>query len=69
MIIIVKIFLSLFLLIWSGLGLWMVVKYDSLFGLNSDDPAESSGARALNVTQVTSVWFGCFAVAFYFLIV
>jgi hypothetical protein len=67
-IILVKIALALFLIAWSGLGLWMVVKYDSLFGLHRDDPSESSGARALNVTQVSSVWFGFFAVAFYFLI-
>jgi flagellar basal body-associated protein FliL len=68
MIILIKIALALFLIGWSGLGLWMLVKYDSLFGYHPDDPAESSGARALNVTQVSSVWFGFFAVAFYFLI-
>lgn len=67
-IVLVKLFLALFLIAWSGLGLWMMLKYDHLFGLHKDDPAESSGARALNVTQVTSVWFGFFAVAFYFLI-
>ena len=68
MIYVVKIFLALFLVGWTGLGLWMLVKYDALFGLHPDDPAESSGARALNVTQVGSVWFGVFAVTFYFLI-
>lgn len=68
MIILIKIFLALFLIAWSGLGLWMLVKYDALFGYHPDDPAESSGARALNVTQVSCVWFGFFAVAFYFLI-
>ncbi len=68
MIIFIKISLALFLIGWSGLGLWMLVKYDQLFGYHRDDPAESSGARALNVTQVSSVWFGFFAVAFYFLI-
>jgi len=67
-IILVKLFLALFLIAWSGLGLWMLLKYDQLFGLHKDDPAESSGARALNVTQVSSVWFGFFAVTFYFLI-
>lgn len=67
-IVLVKLFLALFLIAWSGLGLWMMLKYDHLFGLHEDDPAESSGARALNVTQVSSVWFGFFAVAFYFLI-
>ena len=64
----IKTALALFLIGWSGLGLWMLVKYDQLFGYHPDDPAESSGARALNVTQVSSVWFGFFAVAFYFLI-
>ena len=68
MIILIKISLALFLIGWSGLGLWMLVKYYSLFGYHPDDPAESSGARALNMTQVWSVWFGFFAVAFYFLI-
>lgn len=66
--ILVKIFLALFLIAWSGVGVWMVVKYDRIFGYHPDDPSESSGARALNVTQVGSVWFGFFAVAFYFLI-
>ena len=46
----------------------MPLKYDRLFGRHPNDPAASSGARALNVTQVSSVWFGFFAVAFYFLI-
>ncbi len=64
--IIVKIFLALFLIAWSGVGVWMVVKYDRIFGYHPDDPSESSGA--LNVTQVGSVWFGFFATAFYFLI-
>lgn len=68
MTILIKVALALFLIVWSGFGLWMMVKYESLFGRHPDDPAESSGARALNVTQVASVWFGFFAVAFYFLI-
>ncbi len=68
MIILIKFALALFLIAWSGVGLWMMVKYDALFGFHKDDPAESSGARALNVTQVASVWFGFFAVALYFLI-
>ena len=46
----------------------MLVKYDRLFGRHPDDPSESSGGRALNLTQVSSVWFGFFAVAVYFLI-
>lgn len=68
MVILIKLALALFLIAWSGVGLWLIVKYGSIFGFHPDDPAESSGARALNVTQVASVWFGFFAVAFYFLI-
>lgn len=68
MFVIGKLALALFLFCWSGVGLWMLIRYDALFGLHPDDPAESSGARALNVTQVFSVWFGFFAIAFYFLI-
>ncbi|MGL4399029.1 MAG: hypothetical protein ACRCXD_04100 [Luteolibacter sp.] len=68
MILFIKLALALFLIVWSGAGLWMMFKYDALFGFHKDDPAESSGGRALNVTQVVSVWFGVFVVAFYFLI-
>ena len=66
--VIVKIFLALFLIGWSGLGLYLLVRFGDLFGLHPDDPSESSGARALNLTQVGSVWVGVFAVAFYFLV-
>jgi hypothetical protein len=68
MILVIKLALVLFLLAWSGLGVWLAVKYENLFGWHPDDPSESSGARALNMTQVWSVWFGFFAVAVYFLI-
>jgi hypothetical protein len=60
--------LFLFLLFWCGLGIWLFVKYEKLFGLHPDDPAESSGARALNVTQVSIVWVGVFKITLYFLI-
>jgi hypothetical protein len=68
MIFLIKLALVLFLFAWSGFGVWMAVKYENLFGWHRDDPSESSGARALNMTQVWSVWFGFFAVAIYFLI-
>ena len=60
--------LVLFLIAWSGLGLWLVVKYDALFGPHPDDPAETPGARSFGVTHVIAVWFGSFALACYFLI-
>ncbi len=66
--VLLKCVLFLFLVGWCGLGLWMLLRYDRLFGLHPDDPAESSGARALNVTQVSIVWVGVFKIALYFLI-
>ncbi len=68
LIILIKSTLALFLIVWSIAGVALFVKYDALFGLHKDDPSESSGARALNLTQVVSVWFGVFFVAFYFLV-
>lgn len=67
MMLLLKSFIFLFLVGWCGLGLWMMLRYDQLFGLHPDDPAESSGARSLNVTQVSIVWVGVFAMALYFL--
>jgi len=67
MIILLKSFIVLFLAAWSWFGLWMVLSYDRLFGFHPDDPAESSGARSLNVTQVSIVWVGVFGMALYFL--
>jgi hypothetical protein len=67
MMFLLKSFIFLFLVGWCGLGLWLVVRYDQLFGLHPDDPAESSGARALNMTQVSIVWAGVFLMALYFL--
>lgn len=66
--VVLKFALFFFLVAWCGLGLWMMLRYDRLFGLHPDDPAESSGARALNVTQVSIVWVGVFKIALYFLI-
>ncbi len=68
MMILLKFGILVFLAAWCGLGLWMVLKYDRVFGLHPDDPAESSGARSLNVTQVSIVWLGVFKIALYFLI-
>lgn len=67
MIILLKSFIVLFLAAWSCFGLWMVWRYERLFGFHPDDPAESSGARSLNVTQVSIVWVGVFGLAVYFL--
>ncbi|WP_411826725.1 hypothetical protein [Luteolibacter sp. AS25] len=65
--IIVNIALVLFLIFWMGVAVWLVVKYENIFGLHPDDPSETDGARTLNMTQVWSCWFGFFAIAVYFL--
>jgi len=67
MIILLKSFIVLFLLAWSGLGIWIVVKAEFVFGQHQNDPHESPGARALSVAQVSSIWFGFFVLAIYFL--
>ncbi len=67
MIIFLKILIGLFLVAWCGLGVWMVVKYDFVFGQHQNDPHESPGARALSVTQASSIWFGFFVLGVYFL--
>jgi hypothetical protein len=65
---IVNIGLTLFLIFWLGVAVWLIVKYEKLFGHHPDDPSESPGARSLNLTQVWSFWVGMFAIAAYFLV-
>lgn len=67
MLIVAKITLILFIVFWLGFGVWLLVKFERLFGYHPDDPAETTGARALNQTQVWSCWFGMLAIAVYFL--
>lgn len=67
-VILVKIFLGLFLVFWSGVGIWLLVKYENIFGFHADDPSETPGARTLNMTQVWSCWLGFFLIALYFLL-
>jgi hypothetical protein len=67
MVYLVKSFLVLFLIGWSFFGIWMLVKYNVLFGPHRDDPAETPGARSFGVAHVAAVWIGFFALAAYFL--
>lgn len=68
MIILIKTALTLFIIAWTSLGVWMLVKYNKLFGPHHDDPAETPGARSFGVAHVASVWFGFFVLALYFLL-
>ena len=63
-----KIAIFLFLVVWSFAGLAMLIKSNALFGPHADDPSESAGSRSLNLAHLTSIWFGFFALAVYFLI-
>ncbi len=67
MIYLIKTGIVVFLLGWSVLGIWLVVKYGLLFGPNRDNPSESVGARSFGVTHIGLVWAGAFALATYFL--
>ena len=67
MIILIKFLLTIFILFWLGFAVLLLVKYERLFGAHPDDPAETPGARTLNLTQVWSCWFGVLAIAGYFL--
>lgn len=59
--------LVIFIIGWTLLGLWMLVKYAVLFGPHPDDPAESPGARSFGVAHILMVWIGALALAVYFL--
>ena len=63
----IKIALALFIIFWLLLGAWMFIKYERLFGYHPDDPAETPGARTLNLTQIWSCWFGILVIMEYFL--
>ena len=63
----IKSLLALFLIGWSIFGVWMLVKFNMLFGPHRDDPAETPGARSFGVAHVTAIWIGFFALALYFL--
>lgn len=67
MVYLIKISLVVFLIGWSFFGIWMLVKYNVLFGPHRDDPAETPGARSFGVAHVAAVWIGFFALATYFL--
>lgn len=66
--IVIKLCICLFTLFWLGLGGMMLVKWNSLFGANPDDPSESPGSRTLSIAHIGAVWVGGLALAVYFLI-
>lgn len=58
---------ALFLIIWTILGVFLLMKYHAIFGAHPDDPSESPGARSFNIAHIVAVWVGGEALALYFL--
>lgn len=65
--ILIKIAIAAFLLAWTFIGGYLVVKYQMLFGPNHDHRSESPGARSFGVANIAAVWVGAFLLALYFL--
>jgi hypothetical protein len=68
MTLLIKLFIVAFLIGWTVLGGYLVVKYGALFGPHSDHRAESPGARSFGIAHIAAVWVGAFALAVYFLL-
>lgn len=69
MTVLIKTALAIFLVFWTIFGVWILVKYNLLFGPHRDDPAETPGARSFGVAHVAAVWIGFFVLALYFLFI
>ena len=68
MILLVKLLIAAFLVLWTLIGGYLVVKYGVLFGPHSDHRAETPGARSFGIAHIAAVWVGGFALALYFLL-
>ncbi len=61
-----KIVFALALIPWTLAGLWLVVKFQSLFGPDQGHPSETPGERSFGITHVFAVWAGGMALGIYF---
>jgi len=61
-----KIVFALALIPWTLAGLWLVVKFQSLFGPDQGHPSETPGERYFGITHVFAVWAGGMALGIYF---
>lgn len=68
MILLVKLLIAAFLVVWTLIGGYLVVKYGVLFGPHSDHRAETPGARSFGIAHIAAVWVGGFVLALYFLL-
>ena len=63
----IKLLIVAFLVAWTILGAWLVVKYGDLFGPHRDHRAETPGARSFGIAHLAAVWVGAFALGVWFL--
>jgi len=68
MTILIKLIIVAFLISWTTLGGYLLVKYGALFGPNPDHRDETPGARSFGVAHIAAVWVGGFSLAVYFLL-
>ena len=64
---VIKLIIVAFLVFWTLLGGWLVVKYGALFGPHHDHRAETPGARSFGLAHIGAVWVGAFALGIWFL--
>jgi len=67
MLIVIKLIIVAFLVGWTVLGGWLIVKYGALFGPHHDHRAETPGARSFGLAHIGAVWVGAFALGIWFL--
>jgi hypothetical protein len=67
MTLLIKLLIAAFLIAWTILGGWLVVKYGALFGPNPDHRDETPGARSFGIAHIAAVWVGAFALGVWFL--
>jgi hypothetical protein len=65
--VIIKILIVAFLIAWTVLGGWLVVRYGALFGPNPEHADETPGARSFGLAHIGAVWVGAFALGVWFL--
>jgi hypothetical protein len=64
---VIKLIIVAFLIFWTFVGGWLIVKYGALFGPHHDHRAETPGARSFGLAHIGAVWVGAFALGIWFL--
>lgn len=64
---VIKLIIVAFLIFWTFVGGWLIVKYGALFGPHHDHRAETPGARSFGLAHIGAVWVGAFALGVWFL--